>query len=101
MADQAHPPAGRDDWVLDDGAFPDVVTQLAEYFDGDRTTFDLAFAPQGTEFQHGCGPASADPYGETWTYGQLADTWVDPARRGRWAWPTGATPSASSSPVIG
>lgn len=47
--------------------------QLAEYFAGERRTFDLPLAPQGTEFQRAVWQALADiPYGETISYAQLA-----------------------------
>jgi methylated-DNA-[protein]-cysteine S-methyltransferase len=57
----------------DDGAFAEVVEQLAEYFAGTRTEFDLALAPVGTPFQQRVwAELRAIPYGETTTYGELA-----------------------------
>ncbi len=51
----------------------DAVTQLGEYFDGDRTEFDLPLAPAGTPFQRSVWFALADiPYGETISYAELA-----------------------------
>ncbi len=46
---------------------------LVEYFDGRRTHFDLALAPQGTSFQRAVwDPIFAVPYGETIAYRDLA-----------------------------
>jgi methylated-DNA-[protein]-cysteine S-methyltransferase len=57
----------------DDGAFAGVVTQLTEYFDGRRTTFDAALAPSGTAFQRDVWSAiAAIPYGKTVSYGSIA-----------------------------
>lgn len=61
------------DWRRDDDDFNDVVTQLAEYFDGRRRQFDLPLAPEGTPFQQSVWRALLDiPYGETISYGELA-----------------------------
>ena len=47
--------------------------QLREYFAGTRRTFDLPLAPRGTDFQLGVWQAlRAIPFGETWSYAQLA-----------------------------
>jgi methylated-DNA-[protein]-cysteine S-methyltransferase len=74
MADQAHPPTGQDDWVAaPDGAFEEVVRQLDHYFAGELTTFDVAVDLAGTEFQQRVWKALQEiPYGETWSYGELA-----------------------------
>ncbi len=46
--------------------------QIAEYFDGDRTRFDLPLAVQGTPFQQRIWAALAVvPYGNATTYGRL------------------------------
>ena len=51
----------------------EVVRQLAEYFAGERTEFELELAPHGTEFQRRVwGLLLEIPYGETRTYGSLA-----------------------------
>lgn len=48
-------------------------SQLAEYFAGERRTFDLPLDPQGTDFQKRAWAALARiPYGETRSYGELA-----------------------------
>ena len=50
-----------------------AAAQLAEYFAGTRTRFDLPLAPIGTEFQRRVWAAtSAIPFGETATYGEIA-----------------------------
>lgn len=47
--------------------------QLTSYLDGDRQSFSLRLAPQGTSFQQQVWTAlQAIPFGETRTYGQLA-----------------------------
>lgn len=48
--------------------------QLEEYFAGKRQTFDLPLAPKGTTFQRDVWQALLEiPYGETTTYGALAE----------------------------
>lgn len=50
-----------------------AATQLEEYAEGRRTSFDLPMRYEGTEFQKRVWQSLASiPYGETWTYGQLA-----------------------------
>lgn len=47
--------------------------QLQDYFAGCRTAFDLPLAPAGTPFQRSVWQAlTAIPYGQTWSYAQLA-----------------------------
>ena len=41
----------RANWKRDANALRDAREQLLEYFDGERKTFDLPLAPQGTPFQ--------------------------------------------------
>ncbi|OAN50330.1 cysteine methyltransferase [Paramagnetospirillum marisnigri] len=49
-------------------------TQLEEYFEGSRKSFDLPLAPHGTEFQRKVWAALSEiPFGATLTYGQLAE----------------------------
>lgn len=58
----------------EDGTLAQAVRQLAEYFDGSRTQFDLPLLMDGTAFQRRVWTALRDiPYGETISYGQLAD----------------------------
>ena len=48
--------------------------QLDEYFAGERKTFDLPLSPKGTEFQQKVWQALMEiPYGETRTYGEIAE----------------------------
>ena len=51
----------------------DAADQLAEYFAGTRTAFDLPFDLRGTAFQLAAWNALAEiPYGETRTYAEQA-----------------------------
>ena len=60
-------------WRRDDSPFRAAREQLAAYFAGELTTFDLALAPQGTPFQQEVWKALLDvPYGSTTSYGRLA-----------------------------
>lgn len=62
-----------DDWVEDASIFAGVVAQLGEYFAGERTDFDLQVELDGTPFQTTVWAALQEiPYGETWSYGELA-----------------------------
>jgi methylated-DNA-[protein]-cysteine S-methyltransferase len=73
MVGQRHAPQPRSDWRLDPEAFTDVARQLAEYFAGQRTAFELDLAPVGTPFQQRIWRAlDSVPYGTTITYGELA-----------------------------
>jgi methylated-DNA-[protein]-cysteine S-methyltransferase len=57
----------------DDEAFADVRDQLAEYFAGTRTSFDLALRASGNRLQLAVWELiSAIPYGATRSYGDLA-----------------------------
>ena len=73
MDDQRHAPVGSDGWVRDDDAFADVLGQLDAYFSGRRTDFDVPLRMHGTEFQRRVWDGlTRIPYGETWSYAQLA-----------------------------
>ena len=57
----------------DDG-FDDVVRQLGEYFAGERTAFDLPLRPRGSDFELAVWhQLTRIPYGETRSYGDVAD----------------------------
>lgn len=57
-----------------------AAKQLAEYFAGKRTAFDLALAPEGTAFQRRVWDALLEiPYGETTNYGTIAQRIGRPA----------------------
>ncbi len=58
-----------------------ATRQLTEYFDGQRTAFDLPLRPSGTPFQQRTWSAMADiPYGQTQTYGEIAHRIASAAR---------------------
>jgi methylated-DNA-[protein]-cysteine S-methyltransferase len=64
------PPA---QWVRDARPFREVVRQLEAYFDGKLRDFNLPLSPSGTDFQLKVWRTlQTIPYGETWSYGQLA-----------------------------
>jgi methylated-DNA-[protein]-cysteine S-methyltransferase len=72
-------PSGKaqstDGWVEDATVEPLAATleQLSEYFAGTRRVFDLPLRLQGTAFQQRVWRELREiPYGETWSYGQLA-----------------------------
>ena len=71
-------PVDRFDWAQGArGETADVLSatreQLQEYFAGTRRAFDLPLAPQGTAFQMDVWRLLATiPFGETWSYGDLA-----------------------------
>ncbi len=72
MEDQTYEPS-RAGWQLDNTAFPDAVEQLVSYFDGSLTEFNVDLQFGGTEFQRRVWEALLTiPYGETRTYGQIA-----------------------------
>lgn len=55
-----------------------AMTQLTEYFDGNRTEFDLPLDAAGTEFQHRAWQAlRMIPFGETVSYGEQAGVMGD------------------------
>ena len=73
MQEAPKPMALEPEWRADPGAFADVRRQLAEYFGGDRTAFDLPLAVAGTPFQREVWQGLRDiRYGETVSYGELA-----------------------------
>jgi len=61
------------DWREDRAPFVEAIRQLKAYFDGELREFDLPLAPEGTEFQLRVWDSlRMIPYGETISYGQLA-----------------------------
>jgi methylated-DNA-[protein]-cysteine S-methyltransferase len=58
----------------DDEPLAEAAAQLREYFGGQRTQFDLELGLAGTAFQRRVWAALRDiPYGQTISYGRLAD----------------------------
>ena len=73
MVEHRHRPAIETFGELDAEPFAAVADQLAEYFAGRRTEFDLPLASGGTPFQRTVWAALREiPYGETITYAELA-----------------------------
>lgn len=63
-----------DNYSKNESLFSDVHQQLTEYFTGERTTFDLALAPEGTPFQQKVWQAlTTIKQGETKSYAWLAE----------------------------
>jgi methylated-DNA-[protein]-cysteine S-methyltransferase len=74
MPDQKGSPAVRSGWTRADGAFSLARDQLDAYFAGELRDFDLPLAPEGTPFQQTVWDALREiPYGETRSYGELAE----------------------------
>jgi methylated-DNA-[protein]-cysteine S-methyltransferase len=68
-----HPVAIQPRWERDDDAFADVREQLEEYFAGTRNSFDVKMHMEGTAFQRTVWHELTQiPYGETISYGELA-----------------------------
>jgi methylated-DNA-[protein]-cysteine S-methyltransferase len=71
----------RLDDPIDDATHPVVaatIVQLAEYFEGSRTDFDVPLDPVGTEFQQEAwGALRTIAYGTTITYGEQAELMGD------------------------
>lgn len=60
-------------WVPAETQLDNVCRQLDEYFAGRRQRFELRLAPLGTAFQRSVWQALLEiPFGQTWSYGQLA-----------------------------
>jgi methylated-DNA-[protein]-cysteine S-methyltransferase len=73
MVDQTYEPS-RTGWSLDQGAFGDAVDQLDAYFAGELTDFDVQLDLRGSEFQQRVWKALLTiPYGETRSYGEIAE----------------------------
>lgn len=72
MADHAHRPS-QAGWLANQEAFPAAVSQLDAYFAGELVEFDLELDMQGTDFQQRVWKAlQTIPYGDTRSYGELA-----------------------------
>ncbi|MDT0347839.1 methylated-DNA--[protein]-cysteine S-methyltransferase, partial [Streptomyces litchfieldiae] len=74
MTDQRHRPPEETFGVPDPEPFPEVIRQLTAYFAGELTAFDVPLALHGTPFQRSVWAELLKiPYGETRTYGELAE----------------------------
>jgi len=73
MEQHRHQPDPSTFGLRDPAPFAPVREQLAAYFAGELTEFDLPLAPEGTPFQQRVWAALRRiPYGTTLTYGELA-----------------------------
>ncbi|MFJ8046946.1 methylated-DNA--[protein]-cysteine S-methyltransferase [Streptomyces luteogriseus] len=75
MTDQRHRPQEETFGTRDDTLFAETEEQLKAYFAGELKEFTVALRLTGTPFQRTVWDRLRRiPYGETRTYGQLADT---------------------------
>ncbi|MGW0311208.1 methylated-DNA--[protein]-cysteine S-methyltransferase [Streptomyces flavidovirens] len=80
MTDQRHRPPEESFGERATGILGEAVRQLDAYFAGELKEFDLELSLDGTPFQRGVwAQLQQIPYGETWTYGQLAERLGNPA----------------------
>lgn len=74
MVNQRHRPSPETFGDRDDDPFPEVVEQLNAYFEGELKDFTLPIHLAGTPFQRSVWEQLLTiPYGETRSYGQLAE----------------------------
>ncbi|MGH8827354.1 MAG: methylated-DNA--[protein]-cysteine S-methyltransferase, partial [Jiangellaceae bacterium] len=75
MEPHRHGPDGVDPaWIRDDERFAEARVQLGAYFVGELQRFELPLNPTGTAFQQGVWAALRTiPYGETRSYGEIAE----------------------------
>ncbi len=92
-------------WQRDDGFFNDVELQLRAYFATELKSFELSLCHQGTEFQQSVWQAlHTIPYGETLSYGELANRLNKPTAARAVGAANGANPLSIITPchrVIG
>ena len=63
-----------ENWSSDPAPFTEAIRQLESYFAGELREFDLPLAPVGTEWQLKVWAAlTTIPFGETASYGRLAE----------------------------
>ena len=73
----------------------EVEKQLRAYFAGELKIFDLPLKPKGDEFQRAvCDAMLEIPYGETTTYGAIAE------KLGTYGQPVGQACGGNSIPII-
>lgn len=64
----------QEDWICSKKIFSDALFQLEGYFKGKLTKFDLELHARGTDFQKRVWSELVKiPYGETISYGELAN----------------------------
>lgn len=75
MQPHRHGPDGVDAaWIRDDERFAEARVQLDAYFVGELQRFELPLNPTGTAFQREVWAALRTiPYGETRSYGEIAE----------------------------
>jgi methylated-DNA-[protein]-cysteine S-methyltransferase len=77
---QRHRPLEETFGAPDPTPFTEVIRQLKEYFAAQRTDFDLPLRLAGTPFQRSVWAALREiPFGQTMSYGQLAQRIGRPA----------------------
>ncbi|MFZ3599824.1 methylated-DNA--[protein]-cysteine S-methyltransferase [Streptomyces sp. BH104] len=80
MTDQRHRPPQETFGTRDDRPFGQAIDQLNAYFEGELREFDLPLDLHGTPFQRSVwAQLQRIPYGETRTYGELAEALGKPA----------------------
>jgi methylated-DNA-[protein]-cysteine S-methyltransferase len=104
MVDQTHEPS-RAGWSPDARVFDEAAEQLTAYFAGELTDFDIELELGGTEFQQRVWQALRTiPYGETRSYGEIAQQIGAPGSARAVGWANGHNPIAIVVPchrVIG
>ena len=74
------PPEQEEFQLVDTSILAKMRTQLQEYFAHERTEFTVPLAPEGTAFQKSVWNALQKiPYGETRSYGEIAQAIGNPA----------------------
>lgn len=85
------------EWIPDGTALEPAVTELEEYFAGERTTFDVELSPSGSEFQQSVWKVLRSiPFGEAWSYGEVAERLGRPGA----ARAVGSANAANSLPIF-
>ncbi len=80
MTGQRHRPPEESFGARDPRPFGEAIRQLDAYFDGELTEFDLPLHLEGTPFQlRVWEQLRLIPYGETRTYGELAEALGSPS----------------------
>lgn len=73
MQDGRRPKRVAREWTPTAAPFADVLEQLREYFNGERTAFEISLRMDGPPFEREVWQALRDiPYGSTESYGELA-----------------------------